>query len=114
MIQTKAIKLEGGGFIQNHFGSGASSSSVTVAANAFPEKRENRTARTVNGTNLKIQFFKRLKKIWNAFKLVCIRYQLIDNTVEIIRSERSGKWCSHSDYIRETLEREKMRSYEFR
>jgi hypothetical protein len=86
---------------------------IGVGAN-FGGIKENDIVQTANGTNLKTQFFKVLKRVSIAFKNFCARGQMNDNTVEILRSERSGKWCSHSDYIKETIEREKMRIYDIR
>jgi hypothetical protein len=114
-MQVPKIRFENDGFLNpNVHGLAAMDiGAIAVEAN-FGGKKANYIVHTVNGMNLKTRVVKLFKRILTTFKNFCARSQMNDNTIEILRSERSGKWCSHPEYIKEMLDREKMRIYDIR
>jgi hypothetical protein len=95
-------------------GFAATASGAIAAPEVFWVKRAKGIVQTVNMTNSQTRFLRSLRWMMTWLNNFCARSQMNDNTVEILRSERSGRWCTHSDYIKETIEREKMRAYEIR
>lgn len=86
---------------------------VIDVLSGFLVTKENDIAQTAFGTNLKILFFRIIKRTQVELCNFIARIQLGDKKARFIRSE-SGQWLCHPDYIQETIEREKMRNYELR
>ena len=100
-------------FPQNLGGNVLIENDVTVVKAVCSAGKESVIASPAIGTKFKIRFFKILAQLRSAVVWYIARSQLGDPTEYFIRT-KLGTWQCHADYIHETIQREKMRGYDFR